>query len=906
MGLLPFIHFFCFILYSYLAIFILTRSLKSPLNRLCFAILMCFALWSFGGTFIHIPAISKSSARVFENISCPGWVSFSSFFLWGALIFIGKGTSFLPIKNRRLRFIFFYTVLFLPPLVLIYKQWTNFMVVDYTLQSYGWALVWSTSYWFYLYCIYMFLFSGTALFLFFLSWKKPGNPAKKRQARVFFLTILATFITGFFTDILLPWFHLYLIPDIADIIALIAAYGLVYAMVKYKFLTITPATAAENIIATMSDSLILLDASGNIVKINRATSDLLGYREEELKDKSVEIFMEVNDENRKNILIEEMCMGKEIAGYELSLKSSQDKEIPVIFSCSALKDEYGTVMGMVCISRDITRRKREEEELEEHRKHLEKLVGVRTAKLEEINLQLQKEIDERKIVEETLRKSKEKYKTLTENINVGIYRHTAENEGKFIEANPAAVGMFGFDNKEEFLATTVSQHFNNPEDMKRFNRDLFTYGYVKDENLKFKKKDGTLFTGSISAAAVRDSRGKMIYYDGIIEDITARKRLEEQLMQARKMEALGQLTGGIAHEFNNILTSVIGYTELSQIDLPSESPLNDYLSKVLKTASHAKALIRQLLTFSRKAVIHPEIIDLNRVFREFQTLIRKALGEDVVMDFIPGEKLERVKADPGQIEQIIINLAANSRDAMPTGGKLTIATENIEVDHTMIRRYPYMKPGFYVRLSVSDTGCGMTREELSHIFEPFFTTKKKTRGTGLGLSTVYGIVKQNNGYININSKPGLGTRIDIYLPQADEEEKIVKQHPREVKLHPGKETILVVEDEETVRDIADKILSACGYHIILAGSGEDAFDLWEKNKERVDLLLTDIVLPGINGWQLARKILDLKPDLKVLYMSGYSHEAIAQHGALGKDVPFIRKPFTSATLTRKINEVLES
>lgn len=898
MSLLPFIHFFCFILYVKLAIFVLIRNYKAPLNRVCSLFFLCFALWSFGGIFIHSPSTSKAAALFFDSLTSPGWVSFSSFSLWCALLFCEK--------KKILRWNFLYPVLFLPAILFIYMQWTNHMVVDYVETYFGWGVVWSPSLWPYLYYVYIILFSAAALFLFFRYGVHSHNLLKKKQAKIIFFSSQTAFSLGFLTDVALPRLHLYVIPDIADIFLLIGAFGFVYMIVKYRFLTITPAAAAENIIATMSESLILLDAEGKIVKVNRAALAMLGFREKELKGRPVKTFMVDKKGHLENPLLKDMLEGKKITDYELSFKAGQDREVPVIFSCSGLKDESGSLIGMVCVSRDITRRKEVEKELNEYKEHLEELVEERTVELKEINDKLYNEIDERKKVEKTLRKSREKYRTLTENIAVGIYRHTLAGKEKFLEVNPAVINMFGFDNKKDLLASPVSRLYNNPEDLKRFNREMSQRGFVKNKELQFKKKNGTLFTGSISAVTVKGRRGKAIYYDGIIEDITTRKQLEEELLQLQKIEAVGRLTGGIAHEFNNILTTIVGYGELSKMKSAPGSPVNNYLSKILKTADHAKNLISQLLAFSRKAVNRPKNINLNSILGEFQKLIRKVLGEDILLEFIPGEKLGNVKADPGQIEQIILNLAANSRDAMPSGGKLTLITENKEVDQAVIDRYPYMKPGFYVLIKVIDTGRGMSSKELAHLFEPFFTTKRKSRGTGLGLSTVYGIVKQNNGFINIRSKQGQGTTVGIYLPRTDGPVEEIKQSTGVFKLPSGKETILVVEDEETVREITVEVLSDCGYHVILAQSGEGALELWEKNKEGIDLLLSDIVLPGISGLQLAHKLQASKPELKVIYMSGYSEDVISQHGVFDKDISFLRKPFTSLALTKMIREVLTS
>jgi PAS domain S-box-containing protein len=840
--------------------------------------------------------VSKTSALFLADVKAPGWIFFSSFFLWAALLFTGK--------KKILTSVLFYPALFLPPLLLTYMHWNNFLVLDLIRHDYGWYFVWSTSLWPYLYYFFMLFFSGAGLFVIFQAHKNSDDPVRKKMTIIVFITTLISLSLGLLIEIILPKLNLYFIPDLGDVTTIFGASGLAYIMVKYRFLAITPAAAAENIISTMSDSLILLDAAGNIVRCNKATLDLLGYSEKKLQGKPFGIL--VGDEQRGNTILKKEPDAEDVSINEFTFKTGQGQSIPVIFSGSVLKDQDGMPVGMVCIVKDITQRKLAEKELNEYKEHLEELVEDRTIKLKEINEQLRQEIDERRMIEGILRESKEKYRSLTDNINVGIYRCAVGGDEKFLEVNPAAIKMFGCGKKEELLSTKLSQHYWNPEEWNLFNKKMIKYGFVRDEELQFKKKDSKPFFGSVSAVAVKDNGGEIIYYDGIIEDISERKQLEAKLLLSQKLEAVGRLTGGIAHEFNNMLTGIIGYTELSLLNQDAKKPVNNYLNKVLKTAGHAKDLIIQLLAFSRKAIIFPKVINLNQVIISMQKLLRKVLGENILLDFIPAKKMANVEIDPGQLEHIIMNLVANSGDAMPTGGTLTITTKNVTLDRDICDRYPYMEPGSFVLSTFKDTGSGMDKEELSHVFEPFFTTKKKSRGTGLGLSIVYGIVKQNKGFINVHSELNEGTTVDIYLPRVAGMVEEVKKTSRNFTLPSGQETILVVEDKKEVREITVGILSACGYHPISTRDAEEALNLWEKKKDQIDLLLTDIVLPGISGLQLSHKLLTLRPGLKVIYMSGYSDNVISHHGGVKKDIPFIQKPFTSNQLTKEIRKVLNS
>jgi PAS domain S-box-containing protein len=396
------------------------------------------------------------------------------------------------------------------------------------------------------------------------------------------------------------------------------------------------------------------------------------------------------------------------------------------------------------------------------------------------------------------------------------------------------------------------------------------------------------------------------------EDITEIRRageekavLQEQLRQSQKMEAIGCLAGGVAHDFNNLLTVIKGYSQLSSIELKEGDPLRKNIDEIQNATDRAASLTRQLLAFSRRQVMEMKVLDLNTLLRDLEKMLRRIIGEEVELAIQLAEDLGRIRADVGQIEQVIMNLAVNAKDAMPSGGKLTIETANVELDESYTRSHVDVKPGHYVIFSVSDTGVGMTPEVRERIFEPFFTTKEKGKGTGLGLSTTYGIVKQSEGHIWVYSVQGKGTTFKIYLPRVNEPLEVIRKEVLKEELPRGNETILIVEDEEEVRKLAGKILEKQGYRILETYNGDSALLVCEGRNGPIHLMLADVVMPGMNGSELAKLLKPLHPEMKILYMSGYTDNAIVRHGVLEKGVNYIQKPFTMEGLVRKVREVLD-
>jgi two-component system, cell cycle sensor histidine kinase and response regulator CckA len=405
---------------------------------------------------------------------------------------------------------------------------------------------------------------------------------------------------------------------------------------------------------------------------------------------------------------------------------------------------------------------------------------------------------------------------------------------------------------------------------------------------------------------LRDSDGQVSGAICMSLDITDRKQLEEQLRQAQKMEAVGRLAGGIAHDFNNLLMVIQGYSDLLVERLPGGDPLRRNAEQIQMASQRASSLTRQLLAFSRKQMLAPKILNVQSVVAEMEKILRRLIGEDIQLETSSAPDLGLVKADRSQIEQVILNLAVNARDAMPQGGRLTIETANVVLDSSYSHPPAVLSPGRYVMLAVTDNGCGMDAETQAHVFEPFFTTKEKGKGTGLGLATVYGVVKQSGGYVWVYSEPGRGTSFKIYLPRIEETAvPAVRDGKSEMQIpQRGSETILLVEDEKGVRELAREYLASSGYTVIEAEDGHTALELAAMHVGQIHLLLTDVVMPGISGRELAERVSQIRPGIKIIYMSGYTDQAVVHHGILQNDAVLLQKPFTLMTLAGKLREML--
>jgi two-component system, cell cycle sensor histidine kinase and response regulator CckA len=515
-----------------------------------------------------------------------------------------------------------------------------------------------------------------------------------------------------------------------------------------------------------------------------------------------------------------------------------------------------------------------------------------------------RDITDRKKTVEALRISEASFRSVVEDAPYGIYQ--ADDEGRFLRVNPALQRMLGYSSTDELLSVNLEREiFRRLEDFRRMQETLHSLDEFKDLEIEWRKKDGQSITVRCSGRRVKEESGASAFHEVFAEDVTDKRILEGQLRMAGKMEAIGRLSGGIAHDFNNLLGVMIGYSQLLKRKLKAEPELSEYAEEIEKAGQRAASLTRQLLAFSRQQILTPTVLDLNALVSDMEKMLPRLIGEDIEVRIALEPHLGTVKADRGQIEQVIMNLAVNARDAMPNGGTLTVHTANSELDEFYTREHPGAKPGRYITLAVRDSGIGMDRDTIARIFEPFFTTKELGKGTGLGLATVYGIVKQSGGYIAVDSLPGQGACFQIFLPRVDE---LAAPAPVTVSLEPrakGSETILLAEDAEPLRKLAKSLLEGHGFRVLAAKDGEEALELAQRHSGRIHLLLTDVVMPGMNGRMLGERLLNTRPETQVLYMSGYTDSFIAGHGVLDQKTNLLYKPFTEEALVERVRTILD-
>lgn len=615
--------------------------------------------------------------------------------------------------------------------------------------------------------------------------------------------------------------------------------------------------------------MLVIDRDGQIVKINAKGCEILGYTREELIGKPwIETAVPIEERAFVFAAFKESIDNTENVPeyFENHIICKDGLQLMVEWFNRISYDDQGKVQFIISAGVDVTDRKK---------------------------------------VEQNLEKSREALQTLIENMEEGLYR--VDSNGAVIFINKRGAEICGYDSPEEMLGKNAEElglqfspsrrHMYKAMEGKNSLRN-FHSTMINARNEKYHVIENVV--------RIKDAYGNAIGIEGTMLDITEQKNLESQLIQSQKMEAIGRLAGGVAHDFNNLLTVIQGYGDMALSKVNEDNPIYKHLKQIQDAGKKAEALTNQLLTFSRKQVIQPEDLNLNLLIGGLHEMLHRMIGEDVALNIQCASESPFVRADANQIEQVLMNLAVNARDAMPDGGTLTIETENISVDkHLPMDRF-YLKEGNYLVLAVSDTGTGIDKDMLQYIYEPFFTTKEKGKGTGLGLATVYAIIKQNGGHINVYSEKGEGTVFKIYLPVIDAKQTSVepaKEIP--VQAIQGNETLLIVEDEESVLEYVSESLAEYGYEIMGAINPVEAINIYRNRKSHIDMIISDVIMPHMSGPEMVRKLRVDAPDLKILFMSGYTESMIGKHGVLDQEIHYIQKPFGPNEIARKIRETLD-
>lgn len=545
--------------------------------------------------------------------------------------------------------------------------------------------------------------------------------------------------------------------------------------------------------------------------------------------------------------------------------------------------------------------------LREYSETLIRKLEEKTLELEEANRSLQNDIAARKVVEAALRESEDRFRQLAKSID-DVFWLSTPDKSEFLYVSPAYERIWGRSCESLYQSPSTFHESIHADDRERMTQSLQQQRLGEwDEVYRIVRPDGSVRWIRARAYPVRDEHGQTYRVAGVSRDITEQRGLEEQFRQSQKMEAVGRLAGGVAHDFNNLLSVILGYTSFVLEELKPADPLRTDVEQVFHAGKRASDLTRQLLAFSRQQVLQPKVIDLGFVVSGMKGMLERLLGADIELALLTPSSVGKVHADPSQVEQIVMNLAVNARDAMPHGGKLTIEIGSVEIDAAHALEKDGVAPGSFVTLSVTDTGTGLDATTRERMFEPFFTTKETGKGTGLGLSTVYGIVKQSHGYIGVQSEPKKGTTLKVYLPRTD----LVLASEAPTRPPPpatlaGNETILLVEDDEQVRVMTRTLLRRHGYNVLDAQNGGEAFLISEKHDKKIHLLLTDVVMPRMSGRELAERLVPMRTDMRVLYVSGYAEDAIVHHGVLKDGISFLQKPSTPEALLLKVREVLDS
>jgi len=874
-------------------------------------LLLSVAEWSLAYA-LELGSVHLTTKVFWSQVKYMGVAFVPLFWLTFALQYTGR-TKWLKPRNV--------VLLLIEPFLTLMLVWTNHLH-GLIWSSMGMETIASVSVrvsthgaWFWVHVIYSYLLillGAILLFKFIIR----SSYLYREQVGAVLIGIIAPWVgNGLYVFHLNPFPNLELTPFAFTLTGIAFA----WSFFRLRLLDIIPA-ARDAFIESMDDVVMVLDTQNRIVDLNPAAERVLGHSKSEVIGQPATQMLSNWPDLIPRFLNATEAHSETVLGEGVS-KRHFDLRI------SPLYDRHRHLTGRLFVSREITERKQAEEVLQKAHDELEKRVQERTAELLRANEQLKQEIEERAQAEEALQQSlkmigraKREWESTADSLPQLIF--LLDRQGFILRTN----------------RTVERWNFGQVKNVKGWRLHELIHPTCNDSSCYFEafwseaweslpqgqsaeceaedrvvKRYLRIQVNSVFPQTYRRGEETESFAVVVISDITERKQvekekaaLEEQLLQSQKMEAIGRLAGGVAHDFNNLLTPITGYSQLAISSLPASDPMRNDLQEIQKAAERAATLTRQLLVFSRRQSLKPQVLNLNNIMLDIGKMIRRLIGEQIELVMLPGQDLGSVKVDPGQFEQVMVNLAVNARDAMLNGGKLILETSNITLDQDYIYWHTGITPGDYIMFAVSDTGAGMTDEVKAHLFEPFFTTKEKGKGTGLGLSTVYGIVKQSNGHILFYSELGQGTTFKIFLPRVEEEITAIPRRDDLGYMPKGNETILLVEDEPLVRGLAIRVLREQGYNLLEAANGMEALSVAQEHaNEKIHLLLTDVIMPQLGGKELADRLKKLRPNVEVLFTSGYTDQAILQRGLLNPDFAFLEKPFSPSGLVRKVREVLD-
>jgi PAS domain S-box-containing protein len=896
---LSYLHVFSAILFLGLGAVIIVKDFKARLNQACAAIMFCFFIWSFSTIWVHHPATPESLARSFGHVATIGWLFYNPFHLWFAWLYT---------KRKPFRFIVPVTAaLFILPLVLLLLQWTrHILIVSFVHCSWGWFTPWESSLWSMFFFVYCGSVNLLAFWLIFDYGRRSDNRIIRRQSIVIIVTGLISLASGFISNVILSFFITGGVPPLGDVLSLLWAAGLAYVAIRYNVLNITPFIAANRIIATMKDLLFLLDTHGNVMSVNGAVRSALGYQIDQIASLSFSKLISESTDKRENIL--QALLQQPVYMVETVLVGSSGGTVPVTLSTSLIA---GT--GVVCVAHDISLQKQRTESLKEAKKQLESRVLEATDELRTINSRLRQEIQEKNQAVDALKESEERFRIIFEHAPDGIF--LVDADGRFVDGNNEALRIIGRE-KDTMAGKAVfvsGQHSGGgaPAFTEMVSGQTHTAASDYRETT-LPRADGSVVP--VETGFHQLMIGTKRLYVCIMRDLSQRKKAEKEAQELRealhhsqKMDAVGRLAGGIAHDFNNLLGGIIGYAGLLQKRLQGGFPAElAVLDKIIDVSKKAAERTAQLLAFARKGKYNVEPVNMHDLITDVISLMKHTFDPKIVLSCCLDASGAIVKGDRSQLHSALLNLGINARDALPDGGVIEFSTENVrDTEVRSVDGFIGDTADSYMKIIVKDNGIGMDETTASRVFEPFFSTKEEGKGTGLGLPSVYGTIKQHGGSIDLRTTAGAGSEFVIHLPvcaEAIAPERVSESQSVATEQYQG--TVLVVDDTPLVREMMTDALEDVGFSVHSSDDGKSALQWFREHHASCDLVILDFTMPDMNGRECYSAMKMIHPDVRAIIASGHAVDGEIEKTLEIGATSFLHKPFDIDTLITTVQDVL--